>query len=794
MAKVQQRHDSMLTIFQISTLLLVSVTAVILAGAEEFPLPAATIPVAIATWWIVDRMGIVLVPVWLAPILALAAIGLAVFEYEYDRQQSMLAVCGHMLTYLIWIFLLQQKSGRQYWWLFALCLLQVAVAAMLTYSIWFGFGLLLYAFLSIWCLSVFLLYNSTASLKRKAESVEEAPDPYQDSPSVTSEMGEIWNSVALGPQTRLMTGRFIGNTFFIFVQTFLIGAVFFLLIPRIWANAVTASAADRNAHRPLTGFTDQVRLGDLGEILQDSKEVLTIQVFRNPSNEQVVGAELIKLLGTDPLFRGAVLENYQDGAWTHDSSKPIHRVAGETSEAPFRLQFDLKPVGVDTVFSYGNMITARAENRAFWLQMNDYSQELRRSSNAPVNDRFVYNQFTDTSPPDTEFYKIRQQVSSRLAEDKNLPLLVHQYSPTEQDSYLRALTVVPERCSSLKSIATRVAWPAKSPEVIARRIEEWFTTSGEFNYTTKLTVTNSSIDPIVDFMVNRKKGHCEYYASAMAMLLRTQGIPSRVITGFKGGTLASNRKVFRIQQLHAHAWVEAYLDGHWITFDPTPAERNEEVSTIEGRRSIWRGVWLGAETAWSKMAGMTQEVQQARIYGPLIGVGKTLSTSALRFRDQGLKMFQHARAIVLSPARWFSWEGGVLAAIVMLIGSLLFWLFRRIWKVVSVWSGIAEEELDSHGRKRRLVPFYERFLAILKSEGLEQRSTQTAQEFVEMIWPQLRPRLAVLGAADWSDEIVKAFYHVRFGGADLDSINIPRLEELLGQLERSLLQENQEPL
>ena len=59
--------------------------------------------------------------------------------------------------------------------------------------------------------------------------------------------------------------------------------------------------------------------------------------------------------------------------------------------------------------------------------------------------------------------------------------------------------------------------------------------SGDFSYTLKLEVTDPTLDPVEDFLVNRKSGHCEYFASALALLLRSVGIPARVVNGFKGG-------------------------------------------------------------------------------------------------------------------------------------------------------------------------------------------------------------------------------------------------------------------
>src|SRR5690606_16204299 len=63
--------------------------------------------------------------------------------------------------------------------------------------------------------------------------------------------------------------------------------------------------------------------------------------------------------------------------------------------------------------------------------------------------------------------------------------------------------------------------------------------------------------------------HCEYFASAMALMLRTVGIPARMVSGFKGGRWDERKKQLVIEQRHAHAWVEALVDGKWLVFDPT---------------------------------------------------------------------------------------------------------------------------------------------------------------------------------------------------------------------------------
>jgi hypothetical protein len=77
-------------------------------------------------------------------------------------------------------------------------------------------------------------------------------------------------------------------------------------------------------------------------------------------------------------------------------------------------------------------------------------------------------------------------------------------------------------------------------------------------------------DPIVDFLTLHQEGHCELFASAMALLARAQGIPARVVTGYRGGDLNRVGGYTVVGERNAHAWVEAWVDGRWRTFDPTP--------------------------------------------------------------------------------------------------------------------------------------------------------------------------------------------------------------------------------
>ena len=100
-------------------------------------------------------------------------------------------------------------------------------------------------------------------------------------------------------------------------------------------------------------------------------------------------------------------------------------------------------------------------------------------------------------------------------------------------------------------------------------------------------------DPLANFLFERKQGHCEYFASSMAVMLRTLKIPARVVNGFRSDEFNDLTGSYIIRARNAHSWVEAYFPRYgWITFDPTPGG---QVGTPEG----WERAMLYLDAAQS---------------------------------------------------------------------------------------------------------------------------------------------------------------------------------------------------
>jgi len=165
----------------------------------------------------------------------------------------------------------------------------------------------------------------------------------------------------------------------------------------------------------------------------------------------------------------------------------------------------------------------------------------------------------------------------------------------------------------ISDLAARVMGTGTAGER-ARRLESHLTES--YSYTLNF-VGRSTENPIEDFLFRYKSGQCEYFASAMVLMLRSQGVPARLVTGFLGGEYNPFEGYYIVRENNAHAWVEAYLPGEgWRIFDPTPpAGRPSEGN--EGGLLLARQAWDFVLFRWDRYVLTFGLYDQIRIFGGL---------------------------------------------------------------------------------------------------------------------------------------------------------------------------------
>ncbi len=156
---------------------------------------------------------------------------------------------------------------------------------------------------------------------------------------------------------------------------------------------------------------------------------------------------------------------------------------------------------------------------------------------------------------------------------------------------------VPDDLDGLRSLAAGVTAGATNRTGAANLLEEHLRTA--YDYTMKWPLDAPfSRDPVAWFLFEGKRGHCEFFASAMVMLLRSQDIPARLQTGYLGGE-PDGAGGWVVRDANAHAWVVAWVDEAWRVFDPTPAVGRPAFSTA-ARLPPWRLTWLRVEEVWDR--------------------------------------------------------------------------------------------------------------------------------------------------------------------------------------------------
>jgi hypothetical protein len=340
------------------------------------------------------------------------------------------------------------------------------------------------------------------------------------------------------------------------------------------------------------------------------------------------------------------------------------------------------------------------------------------------------------------------------------------------------------------------------PIQVARGLESYFQTPGLFTYSLNLNVKRDpKLDPIEDFVVNHRTGHCQYFASALVMMLRSQGIPARMVVGYRGSEYNELSQYYHVRQRNAHAWVEVHLQpeqippgetvggvvgrgGAWLRLDPTPG------SDQNGAAQDWAGTardWLDyVDAVWGDyVVSLSQKGQEQAFFGAfggsddLTAAGFSWETWRESLRTAagwlGIHIGEEAGDKVA-----FDWRAAVTAMVLATLAVFASRLVRWAWRRID-WSQWVFGR--SASGRRSTVAFYNRLEESLARRGRSRRPAETAQEYVDHAVRELS-----LLHGDSLRQLVTAFYRVRFGGDALDKTEMQEIEKALADLERTPLQ------
>lgn len=704
------------------------------------PLVAAAGVAALLT---VDRDPSRGLPQGVAKGLALSTLGLLYIEYSMDETELVRSL-GHWLIALQLVKYFLPKTVADDWFLFLVGLMQVLIGSVINTGDQVGIWLFIWAVLAVWVLSQFFL-------QREARRLAPTPEPPRED-----------------PYAGLFDRAYFYATLRVMAMTLALGFLAFLLIPRQPGAARSRYGPSNSQH--LTGFDEEVTLGQLGEILENDTPVLTVaftDLDRNPIPPPV-----------EPLWRGVTLNNYENGRWRRQTNRSLRtfppvRASQMIERNAFRQIIKLEANDSPTLFAirpFMGMTTSAG--RRFPPSLNEVDgTAFRQNARGPLD----YEAVSDPDPS-----------APQIGEKPPSPQRVREV----------LLAIAPQLKTRMRSIAEPLVdgLPNEGVEGVQARgdaLESYLLDTSQFGYSLQMTRVDSQLDPVEDFLVNRKEGHCEYFASALALLLRSIDIPSRMVNGFKGGDWNDITQTMTVREKHAHSWVEAYAGVNdsgqpiWLIFDPTPgAERQESIAQVGGLASRLRIVTDLVRHVWIfYIQGYNADRQQKLLYEPLGMLAREirgLTLSGWRgVADAVVRLFHFQNIRSFVSGKGFVVSFLVLSALVALI-KLFVWQVRRIARW---WRGTDEDAESATAG----ILFYRRLAQLLAEYDLERSPAETQNEFARRALQFLSGREPdIRDLAESPQRIVDAFYQVRFGHQDLPPETLAELERRLDALEAAL--------
>ena len=527
----------------------------------------------------------------------------------------------------------------------------------------------------------------------------------------------------------------------------LMGGALFFFFPRFSAGYLGRMSLQPSL---MTGFTDDIELGQIGEIKKNPTVVMRVK-----TGKIVPYAQL--------RWRGIALSTFDGKRWSTPNHHPAaiapdmtgwiyvadpeQNLRGPALELHYEMM--VQPMATDAVFAPANAISIlggfSGENPTAGL--NARRTYLFRDSTGSL-----FNPFRNYAP-------VRYYGYSRLpaVNAAKLRAAATVYPDEIRSVYLQ----LPALDARIPELAKGVAAKARTPYDKAVAIEAFL--RSRFSYTLELTGKPGD-DPLAHFLFETHAGHCEYFASAMTIMLRTEGIPSREVNGFLPGEFNDLAGDYIVRASDAHSWVEAYFPGSgWITFDPTPAAiQNFGFLSRLGLYIDWM------ELTWNEWVinyDFAHQVQMAQIMQRNTRNWTEAARSWFTKKEAGGKEWLRS---------WLDRRGGITFLLPVAIGLLLVLLRYDVLHVaiqkLRLYFQLRAPE-TARANPQLASRLYAELLRVLERRGLARRASQTPLEFAMAVG---EPSLASVVR-----EFTQIYTQARFGGAPCDTL---RLRGLLEQV------------
>lgn len=697
-----------------------------------------------------NRLGLVigiLAAVWIAFQIVRPSGGLI---YKLPWPASLLPYIGPLIMVLMPAKLFRPKHVGDWWTMHGVGLAAVALACTLADDLTHGILVALYAVCGAWSLSLFYL-------RRAAGGVPAIPGQESRTPRSLTVTGDFSSA----PKS-LLGRAFAVRPVWSMVAAAGLGTIVFFLTPRIEGPTWNLTSTREAGYSAEDAAPDLNREGLLATANREVAFVVTAKNGDGSKKTDVPG---------DQLWRGRAFIDYRGGKWQPQSAiKPLVSMSSRPTPSIelnqpgiWTADFDWKAKRRDAVLAspvywrpdraspvmadspYGRIVWSQSPDAFFFPVTREgfakYRQITREPSEFGMGPLFEMTRYGDTMQFDNDPYRELDMLTRC-----DLPA-VRDYARQLLDRLIDQGKLGIGVRSRIDPVSRTVA--VEDQDAVAFKIRQFFAESGEFTYDEKAPPLTGNRDPIEEFLLVAKTGTCERFATGLTLVLRSLGIPCRIVIGFKGCE-QEDEGLYIIRQEHAHAWVEMLVrrptpagvttSGNpkhlfaWMNLDPTP---NDSASSTEdsGLARQVRSFWQSIGDFFSSFIVKYDPAQRDKLWKNL------------------LASLRHGWPVVLQ-----------LAAIIVV--SYGIWKLARQARLVRVKPVKATTTMPE---------WYIQFLEIAARRNVERKPSETPIEHARRL-------AAVLphGLADHPHEFAAAISAFRYGGVKPDE---PRLRAKLAELD-----------
>jgi len=641
--------------------------------------------------------------------------------------------------FLIWLIVAKaynRRAARDWQQMYLLAFLMLVAGSVLNAELTYGLAFLGFVIASTWALTLF-------HLRREMEDnllVKHAADRASE----RVEVRRILDS------KRIVGGRFFVGTAALSFGVFLGAAIVFLALPRVGFGFFIKSRGGLT----LAGFSDGVKLGGHGVIKNDATVVMRVEI------DPQVGGRNAPMIH----WRGVAFDLYADGEWSRTRNAPETRQTLEWEHVNAQGRLAIRP---------------RARRTLLWARPALAVPEIEQLAAAAVKQEIWLDPldsdvlFGASNPRIVEYPNLRRRGRVRERNDEirldhgsTIHYTVYsELTPPPADELRAARGALPPGFEVYLQLPREITerTRAKAREITAgltnnydkaMAIQRWLVD----NYAYTLQLADPGKQEAVDFFLfDRKKGHCEYFASAFAVLARAVGIPVRQVNGFLGGEWNEYQGYVAVRAGDAHSWAEVFFPdggslepdprngqrlptGRWVTFDPTPpAGRSPELSRGgSGWRARMSRFFDTLRFQWSKWVIEYDLSSQVALFK---GIGTAVKDAA-----------RTVKAALVDAKDWAveRWPIGVVLA----AGGLGFVLLRRRRHGLPIATAGPRR-----ARTRSTVSAtYDQVAKLLARHGLARDGSETPKEHARRLAERGHPVAAKVG------RLTELYYEAEWGG------------------------------